>query len=257
MVTLSNGSTSGAMSGTSTGVFAVLTCFYIILKQKFGFVYKDPNSAKTRNILLGIYFLAAFFIQYYFNAQATKLICKQTQTAAALMMTAVPNILMFGLIIVIFNFFPGWKTPFSNTFGYAAAWLGGVRKVFLKMMETVKGGNKLNQEVYDDPSLMINQITPKNFQTFMGEMTKNKIIGAGAEKYFSKLYKLVTLKDSISELIWYLMVGCLVVSISYNALLDIPCNKNTDVMMAEHIDWARQQNTASPPPTPKRYFTRE
>ena len=257
MVSLSNGSTAGAMNGTSTGVFAVLTCFYIILKQKFGFVYNDPNSAKTRNILLGIYFLAAFFIQYYFNAQATKLICKQTQTTAALMMTAVPNILMFGLIIIIFNFFPGWKTPFSNTFGYAAAWLGGVRKVFLKMMETVKGGNKLNQEVYDDPSLMINQITPKNFKTFMVEMTKNKIIGTGAEKYFSKLYKLVTLKDSISELIWYLMVGCLVVSVSYNALLDIPCNKNTDVMMAEHIDWAREQNTASPSPTPKRYYTRE
>ena len=257
MVSLSNESTSGEMNGTSTGVFAVLTCFYIILKQKFGFVYNDPNSAKTRNILLGIYFIAAFFIQYYFNTQATKLICKKTQTAAAFMMTAIPNILMFGLIIIIFNFFPGWKTPFSNTFGYAAAWLGGVRKVFLKMMETVKGGNKLNQEVYDDPALMINQITPKNFQTFMGEMTKNKIIGVGAEKYFRKLYKLVTLKDCISELIWYLMVGCLVVSVSYNALLDIPCNKNTDVMMAEHIDWAREQNTSSPSPPPKIYYTRE
>ena len=257
MVSLSNGSSSSAMSGTSTGVFAVLTCFYIILKQKFGFVYNDPNSAKTRNILLGIYFIAAFLVQYYFNTQATKLICKQAQTGAAFMMTAVPNLLMFGLIIIIFNFFPGWKSPFSNTFGYAAAWLGGVRKVFLKMMETVKGGNKLNQEVYDDPSLMINQITPKNFNTFMEEMTRNKIIGTGASKYFGKLYKLVTLKDSISELIWYLMVGCLVVSISYNALVDIPCNKNTDVMMAEHIDWARTQNTATPPPTPKIYNTRE
>ena len=257
MVSLSNSSTSGTMTGMSTGVFAVLTCFYIILKQKFGFVYNDPNSAKTRNILLGIYFIAAFLIQYYFNAQATKLICKEIQTGAAFMMTAGPNILMFGLIIIIFNFFPGWKSPFSNTFGYAAAWLGGVRKVFLKMMETVKGGNKLNQEVYDDPSLMINQITPKNFKTFMGELTKNKIIGVGAEKYFSKLYRLVTLKDSISELIWYLMVGCLVVSISYNTLLDTPCDKNTDVMITEHIDWAREKNTASPSPTPKLYYTRE
>ena len=257
MVSLSNGSASTALNGTSTGVFAVLTCFYIILKQKFGFVYNDPNSAKTRNILLGIYFLFSFAIQYYFNAQATKAICKQTQTGAAFMMTAVPNLLMFGLIIIIFNFFPGWKSPFSNTFGYAAAWLGGVRKVFMKMMETVKGGNKLNQEVYDDPSLMINQITPKNFKTFMEELTKNKIIGAGAEKYFSKLYTLVTLKDSISELIWYLMVGCLVVSVSFNALLELPCNKDTDVMMAEHIDWAHGQNTATPPPAPKIYYTRE
>ena len=91
----------------------------------------------------------------------------------------------------------------------------------------------------------------------MEELTKNKIIGAGAEKYFSKLYTLVTLKDSISELIWYLMVGCLVVSVSFNALLELPCNKDTDVMMAEHIDWAHGQNTATPPPAPKIYYTRE
>ena len=254
MVSLSNGSTSGALSGTSTGVFAVLTCFYIILKQKFGFVYKDPNSAKTRNILLGIYFIAAFFIQYYFNAQATKLICKKTQTAAAFMMTAIPNILI--LLSYLISFLDG-RRLFQIPLVMPLLGWGGVRKVFLKMMETVKGGNKLNQEVYDDPALMINQITPKNFQTFMGEMTKNKIIGVGAEKYFRKLYKLVTLKDCISELIWYLMVGCLVVSVSYNALLDIPCNKNTDVMMAEHIDWARGQNTSSPSPPPKIYYTRE
>lgn len=257
MASLLKGSAATAINGTSTGVFAVITCLYIFLKQKYGFVYKDSNSPKTRNILLGIYFLTAFFIQYYFNAQATKSICNETQTGAAFMMTAIPNILMFGLIIIIFNFFPGWKSPFSNTFGYGAVWLGGVRKLFLMMMETSKGGNKLNQEVYDDPSLMINQITPRNFDSFMVEMTRNKIIGPNAEKYFSKLYKFVTLKDSVSELIWYLMVGSLVVSVSYNALLDIPCQKNTDMMMAEHIDWARGQNTATPPPEPSIYYERE
>lgn len=264
MASSTNGSVGSAVNGLSMTVFAIITCLYIILKQKFGYKYFAPNSndqrkekKKTRHILLGIYVLAAFFSQYYFNAQATKSICGTTQTTTAFIMTLIPNILMFGLLIILFAFFPGWKAPFSNTFGYAAAFLSGVKKVFIEMIDTRKGGTTLSQDIYDNPSLMINYITPNNFDTFMSKMQNNKEIGPTADQYFDKLYKLVTLKDSIAELIWYLLVGSLVISVSYNALTDLPCRKNTDAMMAAHIDWARDQNTATPPPEPKIYYTRE
>ena len=43
MVSLSNGSTSGALSGTSTGVFAV---FFLIQVIKPAFLYNDDGSLK-------------------------------------------------------------------------------------------------------------------------------------------------------------------------------------------------------------------
>ena len=168
-------------SGTSTIVFVILTCLYIILKYIFGYKYNSSSAAKTRKILLAIYIISVVGAQYSFNAQVTRGLCGSAQTGSAFMMTVIPNLLMFGLIIIMFGFFPGWKAPFSNTFGYLAARIGGVRRVFLDMMETGAGKNKLVQDVYDDPSLMINQITPTNFKTFMDEMTRNKMIGAGAE----------------------------------------------------------------------------
>lgn len=244
-------------SGTSTIVFVILTCLYIILKQTLGYKYKNASASKTRSILLAIYIISVVGAQYSFNAQVTKGLCGSVQTGSAFMMTVIPNLLMFGLIIIMFSFFPGWKAPFSNTFGYLAARIGGVRRVFLDMMETGAGRNKLIQDVYDNPSMMINEITPTNFKTFMDEMTRNKIIGDGADKYFSKLYKLVALKDCVAELFWYLLVGCLVVSTSYNALTELSCDKDTSEMLAAHVSWAREQNTPKPTTPSKVYYTRE
>ena len=196
------------------------------LKWVLGFKYKDSSASRTRTILLAIYIIGVVGAQYSFNTKITAALCGNVQTGSALMMTLLPNVFMFGLIIIIFNFFPGWKAPFSNTFGYVIALFAGVRRVFLDMMETSAGGNnKLIQDVYDNPSLMINEITPTNFESFMVELKRNKVIGSGAEKYFSKLYKLVALKDSMSELLWYLLVGTLVISISYNSLTELSCQR--------------------------------
>jgi len=245
-------------SGTSTMVFVILTCLYIVLKQVLGYKYKSTSAAKTRQILLAIYIISVVGAQYSFNAQVTKGLCGSVQTGSSFMMTVIPNLFMFGFIIIVFSFFPGWKAPFSNTFGYLAARLGGIRRIFLDMMETGGGRNKLIQDIYDNPSMMINEITPTNFDTFMDEMIRNKVIdGTDAKKYFSKLYKLVTLKDSIAELFWYLLVGTLVVSTSYNALTELSCQKDTSEMLAAHVNWAKEQNTTKPATTPKVYYTRE
>ena len=222
-----------------------------------GYKYKDPNVAHTRTILLAIYIISVLGAQYSFNSQVTQEICGSVQTTTAFFMTIIPNILMFGLLIIIFNFFPGWKAPFSNTFGYIAARIGGVRRIFLDMMETGKGKNKLIEDVYEHPEIMINEITPANFDTFMDELSRNNAIGKGSEKYFSKLYKLVTLKDCMSELLWYAGIGTVVISVAYNGITELSCTKNTDQMMATHIQWAKEQNTATPAPTPKIYYTRE
>ena len=244
-------------SGTSSIVFSVITLIYIILKQTLGYKYKNTSAAKTRKILLAIYIISVFMAQYSFNIQLTKALCGSVQTTSSFMMTVIPNVLMFGLIIIIFNFFPGWKAPFSNTIGYLAAWAGGIKKLFIEMIITAPGGRKSVDDIYNNPSLMINEITPANFDTFMTELLKDKKIGTGAKKYYDKLYKLVTLKDSVSEFFWYWMIGLVVITTSYNALTELSCNKNTDQMIASHNAWAKKNNTKTPSVPKKVYYTRE
>ena len=270
-------------AGSSIIVFVVITVIYIILKQTIGYKYGDKGGPKRRNILLGIYVISVVMTQYMFNTQITREICGTVQAGTAFWMTIIPNTLMFGLLITIFSFAPGWKAPFSNTFGYLFAYMGGARKIFMDMIlnkeysgskgrkkKTQQGGGcvtkhgdeshykkPLIQEIYDNPSLMINEITPNNFDTFMSEMYNNRIIGKGASKCFAKLYKLVALKDNISELVWFLLVGSLVITTAYNALQNISCKKSADAQLQAHAKWTAEQNVPEEKETPRVYYTRE
>jgi hypothetical protein len=269
-------------AGASIIVFVVITVIYIVLKQTIGYKYGDKGGPKRRNILLGIYVISVVMTQYMFNTQITSQICGTVQAGTAFWMTIIPNTIMFGLLITIFSFAPGWKAPFSNTIGYLFAYMGGARKIFMSMIlqkeysgskgqkkKGQKGGGvekhgdashfkkPLIQEIYDNPSLMINEITPDNFDTFMSEMYDNRIIGKGASKCFGKLYKLVALKDCVSELVWYLLVGSLVITTSYNALQNISCKKSADAQLQAHAKWTAAQNVPEKKKTPRVYYTRE
>ena len=40
-------------------------------------------------------------------------------------LTIVPWVLIFGMVVVMLNVYPGWISPFSNTFGYGLTKLAG------------------------------------------------------------------------------------------------------------------------------------
>ena len=238
-------STSTSTTGSSIAVFVVLTIFYTILRQVLGVKYKDPTAPKRLNILLGIYAIGFFISLYTLNLQASKALCGTAQTGPVLIVSLLAFLLMFGILPLLFAFLPGWKAPFSNTIGYIAATIGGVEGIFQSMMATgPSAGNPMLQKLQDNKSLMINEITPKNFDTFMKGLKKNKIIGDGAKKYYGKLYKLVALKDGLSEMMWYILVGILVIFTSSQALLEISCTKNAAAMLAKSAEWNSAQDVS-------------
>ena len=49
-------------------------------------------------------------------------------------------------------------------------WLSGVNNSFYKILKQDNNENKLLQMVYKDPSIMINEITPENFDLFIARM---------------------------------------------------------------------------------------
>ena len=237
--------TSASTTGASIGIFITMTLLYTILRQVLGIKYKDPTAGKRRNILLGIYAIGFFISLYSLNLQASKALCGTPQTGIVFMVSALAFLLMFGILPLLFAFLPGWKAPFSNTIGYIGAYIGGVEGVFQSMMATgPSAGNPMLQKLKDNKSLMINEITPKNFDTFMKGLKKNKIIGDGAKKYYGKLYKLVALKDGLSEMMWYILVGVLVIFTSSQALLQITCTKSPAAMLAKSADWSAAQDVS-------------
>lgn len=265
-------------STTSIILFSVFTLIYIIVKQMLGFKDNKPQI-KNQNIFLGIYGLIILLYQYSLNSTLTQELCGVAQPSSAALYTIVPNFFMLGTLFLLFSYFPGWKAPFSNTVGYVGAMIGGIRGVFNKMMiplpplhtaknldekrEMMKSYNinldtlQIINQIYKDPSLLINQFTPQNFNDIVEKKQLAGIFNEKASKYYSKLYTLVTLKDCISEWMWIMLTGILVILTSHNALLDISCTKDTAAMLEKHQQWEEEQNNAKPPPTPKVYKSRE
>ena len=163
---------------------------------------------------------------------------------------------------------PGWKAPFSNTIGYLIVWIAGVNNSFFKILKQDNNQNKLLQMVYKDPSTMINEITPENFDLFIERMNgKNggvealpvaqaepvvtpsaplmkggrrkqrggnntSILSSNYKEHLPGLYNFVVIKDMISEFAWYALVGNLVINTSNSYIQSIKCNRSADQLGA-------------------------
>jgi len=71
-------------------------------------------------------------------------------------------------------------------------------------------------------------MTPDNYSLFMQTLAKKAKNGSGilSKNYknlpqYQDLYNLVVIKNLISEYIWYVLAGCLVISISSHSIANI------------------------------------
>jgi hypothetical protein len=133
--------------------------------------------------------------------------------------------------------FPGWLEPFSNTFGYAIAKIGGAEKVVRDVLKTDAQGpgdiSKAISNIYNDPSIFLNQFNYENEEDFKTKWTKsgnlfNTNADIGGEKYIS-FRNMVKLKDLVAQFVWYMLAGILVTSRSYNYIINQPCALSPDV----------------------------
>ena len=241
-------------------LFAVLTIVYFIIKY---FMY---NSFQLK-IVTGIYILMVIISQYTISLSSIKEKCGNNNYVAAFSVTTFPWLFIFGVLYIVMDMFPSWKGPFANTFGYGVTRMAGVRTLLVdnilkkdaykqgggssysrrrlskKMMQ--RGGNmeedannsgmssvkemtKSLQHIYSDPSLLINEITPDNYETFWTRM--KPLFKSGAGDYKDSLFKMILLKDIISESIWYLLTGMLVTSMVANSIANRKCEFSIDEM---------------------------
>ena len=246
---------------TSMTYFTFVTALAFILKFYMAKSYSSRNQSVFGLVITVVYLAIILFIQLYVNYQNAKDKCGGTpQLVASINYTAIPNLFIFGALILILLLMPGWKAPFSNTLGYLIVWLAGVNNSFFKILKQDNNQNKLLQMVYKDPSTMINEITPENFDLFIARMNgKNggvealpvakaepvpsappmkggrrkqrggnstSILSADYKQHLPGLYNFVVIKDMISEFIWYALVGNLVLNTSNSYVQSIKCKRS-------------------------------
>ena len=236
----------------SSVLFSLITLLYSIVNY---FTSKDGKKSITK-LLLSIYIVCVLVSQFFINLKSTQNICGTNQPTMAIMITLVPWVFVFGSLILLLNLFPGWKSPFSNTFGYILTKIMGIQKVFNNILVS-DSKNKMLAKLYEDNSLMINEITPSNFEDFWQHFTKSNLLNNTANTYKNQLYNLVKMKDIVSETIWYLLSGNIILSIGENYLTTMKCRKSVSTMKEQHEEWEEEKNKVEKEKSRKTYFVRD
>ena len=236
---------------TSVFTFFLITLFYFIAK------YKTPNSMST--MLNIIYIIAIVSIQISINTALAKSICNNAQSMnVGILATVFPMLFIFGLLQLLLTIFPGWVEPFSNTFGYGIAKLVGLHDLMKRLLVSPQFNaapekkiiNAVNS-IYNDPSIFINQFSYANREDFNKTWDNSYSNGKGifvkgagpaplpysaanpnpppGSHLYQEFRNMVKLKDIVGTFVWYMLVGVITTSRSYNYIISQPCSLNASV----------------------------
>lgn len=218
--------TSTAPPDPSTSIFAffIITLIFTIIK------YSIPDTMLT---LINIIYIGTLLaVQITINSSLAKTICNNPQsTTSGVVATIFPMLFIFGLLQMLLTIFPGWMEPFSNTFGYAVAKIGGAESVVkdvLKMDTTPGEISRAVNNIYNDPSIFLNQFNYNDKNDFDAKWNKSrdlfipKAMSTTSTEY-ENFRNMVKLKDLVAQFVWYMLAGILVTSRSYNYIINQPC----------------------------------
>lgn len=238
--------------------FFIVTSIYCVIS-----IFMS-GSAMLKLTTTICYILFVITGQYFINLNLSHAMCGVRQWNSVLFITFIPWTMIFGVLHIFLYLFPGWLSPFSNTFGYLVAKLMGLpdlMKIILVPMDKNTSNDALIQ-VSSDTSLLINQFSPENYVEVPDEVAakngvkrliKNrenfdlawsKLQESGIiknlepdekdqyknETYRNKLYNFVQMKYVISEYVWNMLTGLFVTSISYNYIINTGCAKSPKEM---------------------------
>lgn len=211
--------------------FIIVTTLYFVLS----YILCKPSrgsKAQTFGLMLAVcYYISVLFGQYLINLMTTYRMCNDHyQYLTAAYITLVPWVLIFGILNLMLLIFPGWLTPFSNTFGYGMTVALGIKKVIRNVFKdpgTVEGQSDKATEalnyIYGNQSLLVNEITMQNFDEFLVSM-KTLLKVAADSKEVVILKNLIFLKESVAQYMWFLLTGSLVIVVATNSIINSSCN---------------------------------
>ena len=246
-------------SSVAIGFFLVLFAGYCYYKYK-------KNGVLSGGVTF-MFFIVLITGEYFINLAMSKDICGFDQEKTALIATLLPWFLVLGALKAALVVFPGWLTPFSNTFGYMfVSAVTDLKQVFNDILTPQfdlapakdggggqKGGggssgdssgglqdsadipednvkNKQDigralEQIYTDQSILLNELSLDNLDRFWDSFKESRLIRPSAKiEDLEKIRQFLMMKTIVGEFIWLVLCGMLVVSISYNYLLNMGCS---------------------------------
>jgi hypothetical protein len=236
-------------------IFLITTIlFYLVLKPKMNVNTLNDAAlmgkyATNKYMGLGIYLVLVVVTQFAINAYYVINTCggsSTTNIGYAFIVTFIPWIFIFGILIVVLIIFPGMKSAFSNVVGYfiVASSANGIMTELLvntDVSRSIKDDTSLTPEqklsyqtaadaiikLCGNMSILINQIVPENFNKIwtsiltplMKEQYQPTINNGvptenpAALGLKQKLLNIVILRDNIGEGMWFLYTAILLTSI--------------------------------------------
>jgi hypothetical protein len=238
----------------NTLIFFILatTCFLMFTVFSINTV-SDPvkmDEAKDNNVVNFVYILLVMTGSYFINIHTSKIMCDQSiEWNYVLVATVLPWLIIFILLYFMLKLFPGWVSPFSNTIGYMFVSMLGIEKILIDILNDNKDGQQLAPDllkaintINSNKSNFINQISIENlrsYKDFIEKMKESLLIKTTVDiddKLFLQLYKLLTIKHVVGKVVWYILAGILISSISYNYIIGMSCEKSIEQIKKEFAD---------------------
>ena len=254
--------------------FLLTTLFYYMaLRPALPYtLYKDKEQYKeyisNSYMYLAIYVLLVIIIQFIVNSSIISSSCGGNITenmGSAGVLTFLPWILIFGVLVLILTIYPSFKSAFSDVVGYY--YVSGQAS---KLLTELLVNQEIQQKMTEDPnmtsekkealesaadaiikicgntSILINQMVPSNFDQYWGILTplmkdKYKTGSEEAYKIQSDLFELVVTRDNIGEAMWYIYTGLLLTSIVQLKITTRGCNSNPKTMEANYQKFLEQE----------------
>ena len=223
-----------------TLIYAFLTIYNIYSQNSLTSVHENANNTIYNLIYIIILLIGTFFI----NLNISVAFCDGTTTDinwySVFFITLLPWLIIFGLLYFILELFKGWVRPFSNTLGYMVInFLGAeelIKKLFKKKQDTSNESTLANaiSKIHNDQEKFINEIDIDigDYTGFVNKLRDEKFFDTSKVSASSnlnenvdiiELYKLLNIKHLIGKLVWYFLAGILITSISYNYIINLPC----------------------------------
>jgi len=227
--------------------------------------YKHTQKGLLSGGITFLFFLVLITGEYFINLAMSKDICGFDQEKTALIATVLPWFIVLGVLKAALVVFPGWLTPFSNTFGYIfVSVITDMKDVFNSILTPqfdlapAKAGASTGQtgggpdstgglqdradipadevknkrdigraleQIYTDQSILLNELNLDNLDRFWDSFKESRLIRPSAKiEDLEKIRTFLIMKSVVGEFIWLVLCGMLVVSISYNYLLNMGCS---------------------------------
>lgn len=237
---------------------SVAIFFFLAIFGGYSYYKYTKNGVLSGGITF-LFFLVLIIGEYFINLAMSKDICGFDQEKTALLATVIPWFFVLGALKSALVVFPGWLTPFSNTFGYIFVSVAtDLTDVFNNILTPQfdlapapaaaasgqKGGggkddgdipkddvkNKRDigralEQIYTDQSIILNELGLDNLDRFWDSFKESRLIRPSAKiEDLEKIRKFLMMKTIVGEFVWLVLCGMLVVSISYNYLLNMGCS---------------------------------